>query len=220
MMKVEDYHTRDLFIKILEKLNCPYTTGDEDDRYDICFTYRDETLYADAMNESMIVEIFDPFWYSIDMDDTKGFTMLKEAINMSNIELYVNTFYEVNRKENKVYVHSRETIELYSQMPDIENYVRSSLNSFTLVHRGIIFSLSDMRNGKRPHLKRRRDLAKLTSTMKWNPHNYWNDDFWDMDEQSLLNILNNPSNYDADYLEHIQYVLDTKYPHDLKEYGL
>lgn len=214
IMKVENYHTRDLFIKILEELNCPYTTGDEDDRYDICFTYRGETLYADAVNESMIVEIIDPSWYSIDLDDNKEFAMLKEAINMSNIELYVSTFYEINRKENKVYVHSRETIDLYSQMPDMENFVRSSLNSFTLVHRGIIFSLSDMKNGKRPYLKRRRDLAKLTSTMKKNPHNYWNDDFYDMSEQDLLNILNNPSNYDVDYLEHIQYVLDTKYPHD------
>lgn len=214
IMKVENYHTRDLFIKILEKLNCPYTIGNEDDRYNICFTYRDETLYADVMDESLIVDIFDPSWYSIDLDDNKGFAMLKEAINMSNIELYVSTFYEINRKENKVYVHSRETIDLYSQMPDMENFVRSSLNSFTLVHRGIIFSLSDMKNGKRPYLKRRRDLAKLTSTMKKNPHNYWNDDFGNMDEQTLLNILNNPSNYDVDYLEHIQYVLDTKYPQD------
>lgn len=206
-------HTRELFIKILEKLNCPYTTGEENDRYDICFKYRGETFYADAMNESRWIEIFDPFWYEIDLNDSKGFAMLKEAINMANIELSVTTIYEVNRKENKVYVHSKTDFSINNQQPDIENFVRMTLNDFTLAHRGIIFSLSDMKNGKRPYQKRRRKLSELTSTMEKNPHNYWNDDFYDMSEQDLLNILNNPTNYDEDYLEHIQHIFDRDYPH-------
>jgi hypothetical protein len=207
-------HTRELFIKILEKLNCPYTTGEENDRYDICFKYRGETFYADAMNESKWIEIFDPFWYEIDLNDSKGLAMLKEAINMANIELSINTIYEVNRKENKVYVHSKTDFSINNQQPDIENFVRMTLNSFTLAHRGIIFSLSDMKNGKRPYQKRRRKLSELTSTMKRNPHNYWNDDFYDMSEQDLLNIINNPTSYDADYLEEIHHILYTKYSHD------
>ena len=207
-------HTRELFIKILEKLNCPYTTGEENDRYDICFKYRGETFYADAMNESKWIEIFDPFWYEIDLNDAKGFAMLKEAINMANIELSVTTIYEVNRKENKVYVHSKTDFSINNQQPDIENFVRMTLNSFTLAHRGIIFALSDMRDGKRPYMRGRRKLSELTSTMKRNPQNYWNDDFYDMSKQDLLNIVNNPNNYDSDYLEEIHHVLDTKYPHD------
>ena len=207
-------HTRELFIKILEKLNCPYTTGEENDRYDICFKYRGEIFYADAMNESKWIEIFDPFWYEINLNDAKGFAMLKEAINMANIELSVTTIYEVNRKENKVYLHSKTDFSINNQQPDIENFVRMTLNDFTLAHRGIIFSLSDMKNGKRPYQKRRRKLSELTSTMKRNPHNYWNDDFWNMDEQTLLNILNNPTSYDADYLEEIHHILYTKYSHD------
>lgn len=213
MIKEENYHTRDLFIKILEKLNCPYTIGDEDDRYDICFTYRDETLYADAMNESMIVEIIDPSWYSIELNDAKEFAMLKEAVNMANIELSITTIYEVNRKENKVYVHSKTDFSINNQQPDIENFVRMTLNDFTLAHRGIIFALSDMRKGKRPYLKRRRELSELTSTMKRNPHNYWNDDFYEMSEQDLLKIINNPTKYDEDYLDYIQHILDRDYPH-------
>ena len=211
---MKNYHTRDLFIDALQKLNVPYTAGEDDDRYDICFKYRGETFYADAMNESKWIEIFDPFWYEIDLNDSKGFAMLKEAINMANIELSINTIYEVNRKENKVYVHSKTDFSINNQQPDIENFVRMTLNDFTLAHRGIIFSLSDMKNGKRPYLKRRRELAELTSTMKRNPHNYWNDDFWNMDEQTLLNILNNPTSYDADYLEEIHHILYTKYSHD------
>lgn len=207
-------HTRELFIKILEKLNCPYTTGEENDRYDICFKYRGEIFYADAMNESKWIEIFDPFWYEINLNDAKGLAMLKEAINMANIELSVTTIYEVNRKENKVYLHSKTDFSINNQQPDIENFVRMTLNDFTLAHRGIIFALSDMRDGKRPYLKRRRELSELTSTMKRNPHNYWNDDFWNMDEQTLLNILNNPTSYDADYLEEIHHILYTKYSHD------
>ena len=166
------------------------------------------------MNESKWIEIFDPFWYEIDLNDAKEFAMLKEAVNMANIELSITTIYEVNRKENKVYVHSKTDFSINNQQPDIENFVRMTLNAFTLAHRGIIFALSDMRNGKRPYLKRRRELFELTSTMKRNPHNYWNDDFWNMDEQTLLNILNNPTSYDADYLEEIQHILYTKYSHD------
>ena len=209
----ENYHTRDLFISALQKLNVPYTAGEGDDRYDICFKYRGESFYADAMNESKWIEIFDPFWYEIDLNDAKGFAMLKEAINMANIESSVTTFYEVNRKENKVYVHSKTDFSINHQQPDIENFVRMTLNDFTLAHRGIIFSLSDMKNGKRPYQKRRRKLSELTSTMKRNPHNYWNDDFYDMSEQDLLNIINNPTNYDEDYLEYIQHILDRDYPH-------
>lgn len=209
----ENYHTRDLFISALQKLNVPYTAGEGDDRYDICFKYRGEIFYADAMNESKWIEIFDPFWYEIDLNDATGFAMLKEAINMSNIELSVTTIYEVNRKENKVYVHSKTDFSINKQQPDIENFVRMALNDFTLAHRGIIFSLSDMKNGKRPYQKRRRKLSELTSTMKRNPHNYWNDDFYAMSEQDLLNIINNPTNYDEDYLEYIQHILDRDYPH-------
>lgn len=207
-------HTRELFIKILEKLNCPYTTGEENDRYDICFKYRGEIFYADAMNESKWIEIFDPFWYEINLNDAKGFAMLKEAINMANIELSVTTIYEVNRKENKVYVHSKTDFSINNQQPDIENFVRMTLNSFTLAHRGIIFALSDMRDGKRPYMRGRRKLSELTSTMKRNPQNYWNDDFYDMSKQDLLNIVNNPTSYDADYLEEIHHILYTKYSHD------
>ena len=210
----ENYHTRDLFISALQKLNVPYTAGEGDDRYDICFKYRGEIFYADAMNESKWIEIFDPFWYEIDLNDAKGFAMLKEAINMANIELSVTTIYEVNRKENKVYVHSKTDFSINNQQPDIENFVRMTLNSFTLAHRGIIFALSDMRDGKRPYMRGRRKLSELTSTMKRNPQNYWNDDFYDMSKQDLLNIVNNPNNYDSDYLEEIHHVLDTKYPHD------
>jgi hypothetical protein len=166
------------------------------------------------MNESKWIEIFDPFWYEIDLNDAKGFSMLKEAINMANIELSVTTIYEVNRKENKVYVHSKTDFSINNQQPDIENFVRMTLNSFTLAHRGIIFALSDMRDGKRPYMRGRRKLSELTSTMKRNPQNYWNDDFYDMSKQDLLNIVNNPNNYDSDYLEEIHHVLDTKYPHD------
>lgn len=211
---MKNYHTRDLFINALQKLNVPYTAGEDDDRYDFFFKYRGETFYADAMNESMWIEIFDPFWYEIDLNDAKGFAMLKEAINMANIELSVTTIYEVNRKENKVYVHSKTDFSINHQQPDIENFVRMTLNDFTLAHRGIIFSLSDMKNGKRPYLKRRRELSELTSTMKRNPHNYWNDDFYEMSEQDLLKIINNPTSYDADYLEEIHHILYTKYPHD------
>ena len=209
----ENYHTRDLFISALQKLNVPYTAGEGDDRYDICFKYRGEIFYADAMNESKWIEIFDPFWYEIDLNDAKGFAMLKEAINMANIESSVTTIYEVNRKENKVYVHSKTDFSINNQQPDIENFVRMTLNDFTLAHRGIIFSLSDMKNGKRPYQKRRRKLSELTSTMKKNPHNYWNDDFYDMSEQDLLNIINNPTKYDEDYLDYIQHVLNRDYPH-------
>lgn len=210
---VKNYQTRDLFIDALQKLNVPYTAGEDDDRYDICFKYRGETFYADAMNESMWIEICDPFWYEIDLNDAKEFAMLKEAVNMANIELSITTIYEVNRKENKVYVHSKTDFSINNQQPDIENFVRMTLNSFTLAHRGIIFALSDIRDGKRPYLKKRRELSELTSTMKKNPHNYWNDDFYDMSEQDLLNILNNPTNYDEDYLEHIQHIFDRDYPH-------
>ena len=209
----ENYHTRDLFISALQKLNVPYTAGEGDDRYDICFKYRGEIFYADAMNESKWIEIFDPFWYEIDLNDAKEFVMLKEAVNMANIELSVTTIYEVNRKENKVYVHSKTDFSINNQQPVIENFVRMTLNDFTLAHRGIIFSLSDMKNGKRPYQKRRRELSELTSTMKRNPHNYWNDDFYDMSEQDLLNIINNPTKYDEDYLDYIQHVLNRDYPH-------
>lgn len=210
---VKNYQTRDLFIHALQKLNVPYTAGEGDDRYDICFKYRGETFYADAMNEFKWIEIFDPFWYEIDLNDAKGFEMLKEAINMANIELSVTTIYEINRKENKVYVHSKTDFSINQQQQDIENFVRMALNDFTLAHRGIIFALSDMRDGKRPYLKRRRELSDLTSTMKRNPQNYWNDDFYAMSEQDLLNIINNPTNYDEDYLEHIQHILNRSYTH-------
>ena len=171
-----NYGTRDLFIEILNKLQWPYTTGDDLEFYDICFEYRGETFYASAMNEIESVDIFDPFWYSMDLNDKKGFAMLKEVINAINSQSSIVNFYEVNRKRNKVYVHSK--MELYiNNLPDVEKYVRVSLNSLTLIRRRLIFSIKEMREGKRPYLKERRRLSALTSKMIMNSHNYWNDDY-------------------------------------------
>ena len=210
--EIPNYGTRDLFINILDKQKSPYTLGDECDDYDICFVHRGETLYADVMNCSLLADIIDPFWYSIDLKDTKEFAMLKEAINVSNYKSPANTFYIIDRKEKKVHVHSRMTLHLSPQIPNVESFVRGCLNEFTLVRRSIFIMLSKMRSGKRPDLGNRRDLSMLTSTMKRNPDNYWNKSFRDMDEQELLNILNHPSDYDEDFLEIVQYHLDIRFP--------
>ena len=206
-----NYGTRDLFIEILNKLQWPYTTGDDLEFYDICFEYRGETFYASAMNEIESVDIFDPFWYSMDLNDKKGFAMLKEVINAINSQSSIVNFYEVNRKRNKVYVHSK--MELYiNNLPDVEKYVRVSLNSLTLIRRRLIFSIKEMREGKRPYLKERRRLSALTSKMIMNSYNYWNDDFRIMSEQTLLKILDHPNDYDEDYLDEIKFRLDLYYP--------
>ena len=130
-------------------------------------------MYADVINGSPLIQFFDPFWHSVSLDDTKEVEMLKDAINMAYIDmadiieyLSIITFYEVDKKDNRVYAHSRGSFIFKDDEHASEQGLRFLLNAFRSLRSFVQLSMARVRAGGRPYERKRRQLAEKTSVMK------------------------------------------------------
>ena len=79
----EPPHTRDLCIELLKQLNCEvFVSEEEENRLD--FKYQGEIFVIYATNESFFIDIWDPRWYIVSLDDLEQMSNVRKAINTIN----------------------------------------------------------------------------------------------------------------------------------------
>lgn len=64
----EPPHTKDLCIELLKQLNCEVTTSKENENR-LYFDYQGEHIVIDASNDSYFIEMWDPWWLIVPLDD-------------------------------------------------------------------------------------------------------------------------------------------------------
>ena len=76
----EPPHTKDLCIELLKQLNCEvFVSEEEENRLD--FKYQGEHFIIDATNESFFINIWDPGWYVVPLDDLEQMSNVRKAVN-------------------------------------------------------------------------------------------------------------------------------------------
>ena len=126
--------TRDLFLETLTKIGCQYEIGEGDD-YKIYFAYQGEHFIAEAFNDKWYVHLWDLQWEHVELYDVDDFSRLRKSINHANLNCATMTVYTIDDASKTVDVHCKSAFPFLSQMPELDNYLRSELNDFFNAHR-------------------------------------------------------------------------------------
>ena len=132
-MEIKNKNTRELFIDTLERIGCQYQLGEVEETR-IFFSYQGEHFFADMKEDSIYVHIWDTHWVHVELYDIDEVSRLRKAINTSNMNSAVSTFYTIDDDAKTMNVHAKSTITFISTIPYLEDYLRTELNEFFHAH--------------------------------------------------------------------------------------
>ena len=126
-------HTRDLCIELLKQLNCEVSVAEEDENR-LCFQDQGELFVIDASNESFFIDIWDPRWYIVPLDDLEQMSNVRKAINTINNYSGTTIVYSIEEEGQKFVLHSKRQCILTKEIPHVKEYLMALLNDFFTVH--------------------------------------------------------------------------------------
>ena len=125
--------TKDLCIELLKQLNCKAAVEEEDENR-LYFEYHGEHFIIDATNESFFINIWDPKWYIVPLDDLEQTSNVRKAINTINNYSGTTIVYCIEEEGQKFVLHSKRQCILTKEIPHVKEYLRALLNDFFTVH--------------------------------------------------------------------------------------
>lgn len=128
----EPPHTKDLCIELLKQLNCEvFVSEEEENRLD--FKYQGEHFIIDATNESFFINIWDPGWYVVPLDDLEQMSNVRKAVNTINNYSGTTIVYYIEEEGQKFILHSKRQCILPKDLPHVKEYLRALLDDFFAV---------------------------------------------------------------------------------------
>ena len=130
----EPPHTKDLCIELLKQLNCEvFVSEEEENRLD--FKYQGEHFIIDATNESFFINIWDPGWYVVPLDDLEQMSNVRNAVNTINNYSGTTIVYYIEEEGQKFILHSKRQCILPKDLPHVKEYLRALLDDFFAVQK-------------------------------------------------------------------------------------
>ena len=130
----EPPHTQDLCIELLKQLNCEvFVSEEEENRLD--FKYQGEHFIIDATNESFFINIWDPGWYVVPLDDLEQMSNVRKAVNTINNYSGTTIVYYIEEEGQKFILHSKRQCILPKDLPHVKEYLRALLDDFFAVQK-------------------------------------------------------------------------------------
>ena len=127
----EPPHTKDLCIELLKQLNCEVTTSKENENR-LYFEYQGEHIVIDASNDSYFIEMWDPWWLIVPLDDLEQMSNVRKAINVTNSWGGTTVYYTIE-EEQKFVLHPKRQCILPKELPNVKEYLMALLNDFFTV---------------------------------------------------------------------------------------
>ena len=124
--------TKDLCIELLKQLNCKAAVAEEDENR-LCFQYQGEPFVIDTSNESFFIDIWDPRWYIVPLDDLEQMSNVRKAINTINNYSGTTIVYCIEEEEQKFVLHSKRQCILPKDLPNVKEHLSALLNDFFTV---------------------------------------------------------------------------------------
>lgn len=130
----EPPHTKDLCIELLKQLNCEvFVSEEEENRLD--FKYQGEHFIIDATNESFFINIWDPGWYVVPLDDLEQMSNVRKAVNTINNYSGTTIVYYIEEEGQKFILHSKRQCILPKDLPHVKEYLMALLDDFFAVQK-------------------------------------------------------------------------------------
>lgn len=117
-------NTQQLMVSTLNQIGCQPTVNHDDT---VSVTYQGEDFYIDF--GGTYAQIWDLGWLDINVDDP-SLSQVREAINNTNFTFGPTVVLTAPDEEGKIYFHSKLDIFLHPSIPEVESYVRASLDIF------------------------------------------------------------------------------------------
>ena len=128
----EPPHTKDLCIELLKQLNCEVFVSEENENR-LYFKYQGEIFVIYATNESFFINIWDPRWYIVSLDDLEQMSNVRKAINTINNYSGTTIVYCIEEEEQKFVLHSKRQCILPKDLPNVKEHLSALLNDFFTV---------------------------------------------------------------------------------------
>lgn len=121
-------------IELLKQLNCEAAVAEEDEN-SLCFQYQGEHFIINASSESFFIDIWDPWWLIVPLDDLEQISNVRKAINTINNYSGTTIVYCIEEEGQKFVLHSKRQCILTKEIPHVKEYLSALLNDFFTVKR-------------------------------------------------------------------------------------
>lgn len=135
--------TRRLVLETLRKMGCAF---DDEDEEIIHFSYQGAHFAIEAVDDCLFINVHYPWLHVLPMDgDLENFAYMQKAVNMVNHHYACNVYYTFNKEENLIEVHCKKNMLFVSQIPHLEGYLASVLDSFFKTQREVVTEIEKNR---------------------------------------------------------------------------
>ncbi len=140
--ELDEISTKQLVVSTLKKIGCQ---PEENEEGHIAFKYQGDDFYIAAEEENRFIMIWNPWWGSINTDN-EAFPVLKEIINLVNVNSLVTTVYMADEDEKTVGLHSRCHTYFSPNEGELEEHLKMLLDFFFDTHNAIKENLNQLGN--------------------------------------------------------------------------
>ena len=126
MVMEEVISTRQLALNTIEKIGSE-PKYDENGR--IQFEYQGVIFLMEAVNDCMFVNLIWPWCHSFSKFDIDEFARVRQVVNDINMRGTLSVFYGITDSDD-VAVHIKKHFLFVQQIPDLEGYLKLTLDSF------------------------------------------------------------------------------------------
>ena len=124
IMENPKYNTQQLMVSTLTQIGCQPTINEDDT---VAVTYQGEHFHIDF--GGLYAQIWDLGWAGVNVNDPE-LPKIREAVNHTNFDFGPTVVMTNPDDKGTMYFHSRLGIFLHPDIPEIDNYLRSSLDMF------------------------------------------------------------------------------------------
>lgn len=117
---------KDLAYKLLKEIGC---TPQETEEGRIKFEYQGISFLMEAINECKFVNLIWPWFHSFSKFDIDELSRVRQVINDINMSGTASVFYNITDSDD-VALHIKKHFLLVPQIPDLEEYMKLTLDSF------------------------------------------------------------------------------------------
>ena len=125
-MESEILGTKDLAYKLLKEMG---VKPQETEEGRIKFEYQGIFFLMEAINECKFVNLIWPWFHSFSKFDIDEFARVRQVVNDINTKGTVSVIYGITDSDD-VAVHIKKHLLLVQQIPDLEDYMKLTLDSF------------------------------------------------------------------------------------------
>lgn len=134
-------NTRELCMKVLEKLNCQTILHDEA----IYFSFQSENFIITTPENGAWIRVYDRVWIESSLDDLDDVCNIRTAVNTANIHQPLNCLYQIDQENKNISVSTWGQFLLVPQIPHIEAYMSSVLSGFFDAHRVFLYEYDKLK---------------------------------------------------------------------------